>query len=162
MSQELSSVMNIRRCWEPSNRQKRLGDRVRAHPWHVGKSIVWGGSLRHGFKFQLCYCLLLRPTLLPPPIALKMRSWMQVVNLGDNPKTHQLGRSSKGRQRYKVSYPAVSITGSELQSCSWPEAREPRDMSTNTIPSSAEGINSLALQLVLCALWGWGWGVALR
>ena len=84
---------------------------------------------------------------------------MQVVNLGDNPKTHQLGRSSKGRQRYKVSYPAVSITGSELQSCSWPEAREPRDMSTNTIPSSAEGINSLALQLVLCALWGWGWGV---
>ena len=117
---------------------------------------------RLGFKFQLCYCLLLRPTLLPPPIALKMRSWMQVVNLGDNPKTHQLGRSSKGRQRYKVSYPAVSITGSELQSCSWPEAREPRDMSTNTIPSSAEGINSLALQLVLCALWGWGWGVALR
>lgn len=80
---------------------------------------------------------------------------MQVVNLGSNPKTHQLGWRSKGRQRYRVSYPAVSTMVSELQSCSWPEAREPRDVSTNTLPSSVEGINSLALQLVLCALWGW-------
>lgn len=154
MSQELSSIMNVRRCWEPSNRQKRLGDRS-GPPLTCWKEHRLGGSVRHGFKFQLCYCLLLRPTLLPPPIALKTRSWMQVVNLGYKPKTHQLGRSSKGRQRYRVSYPAVSIAGSELQSCSWPEAREPRDVSTNTLPSSAEGINSLALQLVLCALWGW-------
>lgn len=65
---------------------------------------------------------------------------MQVVNLGDNPKTHQLGWRSKGRQRYR----------SELQSCSQPEAREPRDVSTNTLPSSVEGINSGASACPLC------------
>lgn len=46
--------------------------------------------------------------------------------------------------------------GNEMQSCSQLEAREPGDVSTDTLPSSVEGINSLALQLVLCARWVWG------
>lgn len=55
-----------------------------------------------------------------------------------------------------MSYPAVSTVGNEMQSCSQLEAREPGDVSTDTLPSSVEGINSLALQLVLCARWVWG------
>lgn len=66
MSQELSSVMNIRRCWEPSNRQKRLGDRVRAHPWHVGKSIIWGGGVIRTWV-QIPALLLSSFETYPPP-----------------------------------------------------------------------------------------------
>ena len=143
MSQELSSIVNMRRCWEPGNRQKLLGDWVRA-THSVLERASFGGSVRHGFKFHLCYYLLLRPTLLPPRIALKMRSWMQVVNLGHNPKTHQLGWRSKGRQRYRSERRAVPS-----------QRRGSQGICPPTPFHHQLRVLTLALQLVLCALWGW-------
>lgn len=66
------------------------------------------------------------------------RSWRQVADLGDKAKRPHLGEMRESK-RYGRSYPAVSAVGKEAQGCSLGE------MSTNTLPSSVEAANSVAL-----------------
>lgn len=84
-----------------------LGARQQAEiSWETGSGPPMACWKEHHFGVSQTWVLI--PALLlssfellplPPPTALKTRSRMQVVNLGDNPKKHQLGWGNKGRQK---------------------------------------------------------------